>query len=301
MKYVGYVGTYTNKGSKGLYRFDLDQGKLAVSLFAELSQPKYVCFAGEYVACVHAVGDMSGMSVYDQSGRLIDRVLYEGVPSCFIAYQDGLFYTSNYHEGSVSVLSFVGGKLEVLKRIVIGKGAGCHQVLVNDGLMYVPCLNLDEIQVFDCDYRYVQSIVFPRGTGCRHGVFHGDYLYVVGELDGCLYVVDVETFEVLRRYDVLRKGAAAIRMVNDLLYCSIRGEDCICVFKVCGEEVRLLQRKKSGGKIPRDFVIVDDLLVVCHQDSSDVVVYLLEDGLLGDVVSGGNVLEGVSVICKALV
>ncbi|MDR0786079.1 MAG: lactonase family protein, partial [Treponema sp.] len=73
--------------------------------------------------------------------------------------------------------------------------------------------------------------------------------------------------------------ASAIKLDADarFLYTSNRGRDGITVFGV--QDSGLLKYAgifPSGGKTPRDFALVGDFLLVCHQDSDNLVVFRVD-------------------------
>lgn len=72
------------------------------------------------------------------------------------------------------------------KRIDIQTKAGCHQVILHDDYLLIPCLLMDEIRIFKRseDFALVKILKFPQGTGPRHGVFNSEHtrFYLVSEL-----------------------------------------------------------------------------------------------------------------------
>lgn len=306
MKNIGYVGTYTTNRSEGIYRFYMkDQELLDVSLFKEIKNPKYICYVKDYIACVNEFEHGAGLSVFRQDGTLVDSLLFEKTASCYVMYDHGIFYAANFHEGRVTIIRFFNDRLEFVKVIEIGEGAGCHEVILYKNLILIPCLKLNRIEVYDQTYKYVRSIEFPDGVGCRHGVVSDDlkYLYVVGELNNHLYVIDLDSFEIVN--DVLLldgkenvEGSAAIRLVGSYLYVSTRFEDVISVLEVKGKDVVLKQVNTCFGHHPRDFVVFNDTLIVANRDSDSLVSISLRDGLLQEKINEVLVPEGISIIVK---
>ena len=74
---------------------------------------------------------------------------------------------------------------------------------------------------------------------------------------------------------VVNSTAAAIRIdpETNRLYISVRGEDKIFVFDVCGATLRLIDDLSCGGSGPSDFDIVCDY-IVCTNENSDTVTVI---------------------------
>jgi 6-phosphogluconolactonase len=131
------------------------------------------------------------------------------------------------------------------------------------------------------------------GSGSRHGVFHpqGRVVYIVNELDS---TVDMITYFGEGRFDrrqtvtTLPRGVpvsgtttAAIKLSPDAryLYASNRGHDSIAVYRVNTEgTLTPVDILPSGGRTPRDFAIdpTGNFLLVCHQDSDNLVVFRID-------------------------
>ena len=146
MNYKGYVGTYTSKDSKGIYSFNFDGKSFSdVKLFKEVSNPKYLVMAQDYICAACDFEKGSGIGVFDSNGKVIDTIVYENSTSAHIIYKDEYFYTCNYHEGTFSVVSFKNNKLTLIKKLLIKEKAGSHQVIAYKDEFLVPCLFLDKI------------------------------------------------------------------------------------------------------------------------------------------------------------
>ena len=130
----------------------------------------------------------------------------------------------------------------------------------------------------------------PSGYGIRHLVFSkdGKYIYAVNELvpaisvfeyaNGKAKLVKTEKIDCYKE----RANGAAIRLSGDgkFLYVSCRVENKIFVYSVNGSELALLQDVDCGGDSPRDFNLCGNYLIVSNEKSGNVVVYLLENGII---------------------
>ncbi len=176
-----------------------------------------------------------------------------------------------------------------------------------DGYLAVCDLGTDALVFYDKDLQFVSEVKVPDGYGIRHLAFSkdGKYIYAVNEL-----VPSVSIFTYANRKAELintvkidckneKANGAAIRLSNDgdYLYVSLREENEICVFKVAGDTLVLIQRIDCGGESPRDFVINKDNIIICNEKSGNAVVYNFKEGLLKDIIS--NITKK-NVLCCVL-
>ena len=296
MSYTGYVGTYTSEKSEGIYAFTYAEHKLKdVHLFTKVCNPKYLAWMNDSIVAVCDFEEGSGVAVFDLSGNEIDHIVFEAFTSCYVGVKDNLIFTAHFHSGDVTLLRFENNKLKLIERTHIKEKAGCHQVIPYKNQYLVPCLFMDQIKILDKDFKVVDEIQFEEGSGPRHAVFSDDekYLYVVGELSNLLYTV-----ELLENGLSHVKDTAAIRKNSDYLYVSTRTQDVITVLHVSGKDVERIQVTSCAGKHPRDFVIVDDDIIVANRFSDSISVLPTEHAYIQDAVSTVTIPEGVSIIMR---
>ena len=308
MSYTGYVGTYTSEKSEGIYAFKYENRKITdVHLFTKGRNPKYLAWMSDYIVAVCDFEEGSGVAVFDLSGNEIDHIVFEAFTSCYIGVKDNLIFTAHFHSGDVTLLRFENNHLELVKRTHITEKAGCHQVIPYKDQYLVPCLFIDQIKILDKDFTVVDEISFEVGAGPRHAVFSDDekYLYVVGELSNLLYVVDMHAKKIVNTVELLENGlshvkdTAAIRKKGDYLYVSTRTLDVITVLHVSGKDVERIQVISCAGKHPRDFVIVDDDIIVANRFSDSLSVLPIEHAYIQNAVSTVTIPEGVSIIMRS--
>lgn len=308
MSYTGYVGTYTSEKSEGIYAFKYENRKITdVHLFTKVRNPKYLAWMSNYIVAVCDFEEGSGVAVFDLSGNEIDHIVFEAFTSCYVGVKDNLIFTAHFHSGDVTLLRFENNHLERVKRTHIKEKAGCHQVIPYKDQYLVPCLFIDLIKILDKDFTVVDEISFEVGAGPRHAVFSDDekYLYVVGELSNLLYVVDMHAKKIVNTVELLENGlshvkdTAAIRKKGDYLYVSTRTLDVITVLHVSGKDVERIQVTSCAGKHPRDFVIVDDDIIVTNRFSDSLSVLPIEHAYIQNAVSTVTIPEGVSIIMRS--
>ncbi|MEZ4606361.1 MAG: lactonase family protein [Deinococcales bacterium] len=180
------------------------------------------------------------------------------------------------------------------------EAAHAHQVIFSsDGeYLFIIDLGLDAILSYSLkDYQLVGRFDFPAGTGPRHGCFHPHekHLMVVGELDASVHLLsyDAGQFKSLDRLASLPRPMpdiypAAIKFSVDghvngqKLYVSNRNlgksVDSISVFKVnpLKQSLEFCDNIPMQGKIPRDFVVTEEALLVGFQDSHELCLFKLD-------------------------
>ena len=308
MSYTGYVGTYTSEKSEGIYAFTYkNQTITGVHLFTKVRNPKYLAWMNDYIVAVCDFEEGSGVAVFDLNGNEIDHIVFEAFTSCYVGVKDNLIFTAHFHSGDVTLLRFENNHLELVQRTHIKDKAGCHQVIPYKDQYLVPCLFMDQIKILDKDFNVVDEISFEEGSGPRHAVFSDDekYLYVVGELSNLLYVVDMHTKKIVNTEELLENGlshvkdTAAIRKKDDYLYVSTRTQDVITVLHVSGKDVKRIQVTSCAGKHPRDFVIVEDDIIVANRFSDSLSVLPIKHAYIQSAVSTVTIPEGVSIIVRS--
>ena len=307
MSYTGYVGTYTSEKSEGIYAFTYENQTITdVHLFTKVRNPKYLAWMNDYIVAVCDFEEGSGVAVFDLNGNEIDHIVFEAFTSCYVGVKDNLIFTAHFHSGDVTLLRFENNHLELVQRTHIKDKAGCHQVIPYKDQYLVPCLFMNQIKILDQDFTVVDEISFEEGSGPRHAVFSDDekYLYVVGELSSLLYVVDMHTKKIVNTVELLENGlshvkdTAAIRKKDDYLYVSTRTQDVITALHVSGKDVKRIQVTSCAGKHPRDFVIVDDDIIVANRFSDSLSVLPIEHAYIQSAVSTVRIPEGVSIIMR---
>lgn len=296
---TGYLGTYNTADSKGIYQFNFDEttGKVAdVQSILLINDAKCALLHDSRLLTTINLDSESGIALFDTKTRkLLDYALYEHKSPCFITYDKDFIYTANYHDGVVMVYKLISNTIQLVKRIDVQPYAGCHQVLLHEHYLIVPCLLMDEIRIFDTenDYKLVQTISFAKGTGPRHGVFNNDHtrLYLVSELSSEFFVYEVNgiDFKLLHKMPLLKDASAeelktsstaAIRLTSNqkYIYVSTRGADLLTVIDVSADKPAIIQQENSGGQHPRDFILSADekYLLVANRDSDNLVSFALD-------------------------
>ena len=318
MQQYGYIGTYTTGRSEGIYQFQFDTETGMLSnpvLFAAVHNPKSVAHRGNILASAIEQDGKAGVAIWDTRAlgqEPLSICCPEQQTPCHVRFSGSSLLTANYHEGLFTVYRMDSHQLSCARQIACGSKAGCHQSLARRGFMLVPCLEQDQVRIFDRKFSPRGVILFPQGSGPRHGVFNPKdrTLWIVTERSHELYhfafadtrFQQIACIPILPADDTCSKSTtAAIRLSLDrrFLYVSTRGADIMSVFALEGQTARCIQQVPCGGKHPRDFVLSEDgrfALVLCR-DSDDLFSIAIdpETGLLGQTVCQITVPEGSSI------
>jgi 6-phosphogluconolactonase len=219
-KYLVFIGTYTDHGSKGIYayRFDARTGQsTALGLAAESVQPSFLTTdaSGHFLYAVNETenyegqptGAVSAFAIDAASGKLslLNQVSSRDAGPAHIALdQTGKFaLVSNYTRGSVAVFPVLtNGRLGDVSAFVQHHGSagdktreeGPHAHAVafskDDRFALVADLGLDQVFAYPFDATKGSLGNDPKitktnpGSGPRHLVFNqnGKLLYVINEL-----------------------------------------------------------------------------------------------------------------------
>lgn len=320
------VGTYTEGSSKGIHHFRLNcvpfechEWSLTLA-----DSPSYLALSADCarIYATHEIGaDKEGwVSSYrldEQTGQLqvISTLPTKGTDPCHVAAspQDRFLFISNYSSGSLSVVpcdrhgqlhdpvavvTYGGGSGAVPER---QQGAHVHFAAVAPDQHHLVVCDLGN----DCLYSYplddtaegnpldlarCQRIELPHGSGPRQVKFSrcGRFAYVMGELDGHVYVFDYNDGALCLRQCVAlaeawekeEHGGSELVISADgrFLYASNRGDfDEIVVFALDEQlgTLHRIQRIDTQGVMPRYFNITPDgrYVVVCNQGSGSLQLF----------------------------
>ena len=238
-----YVGTYTDSGSEGIYRFGLDtqSGKLHSNGLAVLSEnPSYLAMSkdGKNLLAVRETKDESNQSQgyielfkIDDTGNLtsVNKVTSGGAHPCHVAVnEDGLVLASNYTGGNVALMRIepTGELSEVLSADQhTGHGPVAdrqekphvHSAIFEPKRkrIFVADLGIDQVKVYTIDKatftlkpNKYPEIKLPPGSGPRHMAIHpnGKLLFIANEL-GCnvsvVQLLDNGAFKIMETVSTL--------------------------------------------------------------------------------------------------
>ncbi len=241
-----YVGTYTDNGSEGIYRFGLNTttGKLHSNGLAVLSEnPSYLALTkdGKHLLSVRETREESNQSMgyielfnVDESGNLtsVNKVSSGGAHPCHVAVnEEGAVVASNYSEGNVTLMRITPeGELSEVLSADLHTGNGpvadrqdkphVHSALFEPRgkRIFVADLGIDQVKVYTIDkttftlkpFKYPEIRMVP-GSGPRHMAIHpnGKLLFVANELGNSVSVVQLlenGNFKIVETVSTLPAG-----------------------------------------------------------------------------------------------
>jgi len=280
-----YLGTYTKKESKGIYKaqFDPETGALSqLELVAAEPNPTYIAFSEKgNLYSVGAEEGKGGIASFTADFQPLNHVVEEGAPLCYVSVDDKRqLVDQDTHQGSGPHANQASPHTH-------------YADLTPDQYLITCDLGTDSLHVYDVseegNLTLINQYQTAPGAGPRHLVFHPHYktAYLINELNATIDVLfydgmgEFEHFQTLSTlpsdYDG-QKWASAIKLSADgkFLYASNRAHNSIAVFKVVADgSLELIEIVPSQGLNPRDFTLSPDqnYLIATHQDSPNATVF----------------------------
>lgn len=294
-----YIASCVKGG--GIYHYTLSENNtLDFCEKTTLDEPMYMIIRNEKMYILLRQPDektnFSGeLSIdIDGTGKLFapSRIIFtKGAVACHLEVSDDNIYAVNYVSGSV---------IKLPDTLVTHSGHGLHKVrqaaphthfvhVSPDGkYILVTDLGLDKIFVYDKDLKLVSDASVPSGHGPRHLAFSSDgkIVYCVNELGSSVSIFSYSDGELKLQNTIsaLPKDfsgdniSAAIRIKDNYLYVSNRGHNSISVFEIKDSyNIVLKECVDCGGNSPRDFNIIDDVLICTNEKSDNVTVFKLNN------------------------
>lgn len=224
MKYIGYIGTYTKKESKGIYSFELNTESKKIeniSLAAELGNPTYLNITDDKkflyaIASENGKGGLASYSINQETAELtfINHQLVDGPNPCHVntGKNHRYLFSTNYHKGTVdSYLIHEDGSFSPAVSTIQLTGSGpdprqekahVHFAGMTPDEKYVAVIDLgsDLLITYDMEKNgkltEVNRMETPAGSGPRHLVFHPNIdtiAYLVTEFSSEVFVLSYDS------------------------------------------------------------------------------------------------------------
>ncbi len=238
----------------------------------------------------------SGLVVYDidESGKLknpSEIVSTKGEVACHLCVHGHDVYCTNYSSGNLikmpsCLVQHHGKSIHPTRQT----GPHPHYVgMISDqNCVCVTDLGLDTVFLYDTDLRFISKASVPQGHGARHLAVKENYIYCANELKSSLSVFEYKkgTLEYQNTVEVLPADfdglsmASAIRIKDDFCYIANRGHDSISVLDIKNRlHPEMIKAVPCDGNSPRDFNIVDDILICANEQSDNVSFFKLVNGI----------------------
>ncbi len=316
-----YLGCYADaQNPLGLKTVELDTatGEMRITSEHRVSNAIYQAVSPDGKTLYSCTGDGLASFQLAADGSIAERTDEIALGKCVChvaAMQDGKHVVfADYTGGFAGSVEVSGGRFAnpVLHRhegcgpnLPRQSHAHCHQALPTpDGKSYcVVDLGLDEVVM------YPEGRVFktsPVGAGPRHLAFHpnGRFAFLSSELgnlvsvlswsdkDGFRLIASLPTREHPDPSDITASDstnlAAAIRLSPDMkrVIVSNRGENSLVAydFDETTGQIKFKARTKLDGSWPRDFIFVDETLVLVAMERSGEIISLRYDSMTGAFV-----------------
>jgi 6-phosphogluconolactonase len=225
-KEILYTGTYSERGSEGLYVYKFDRGNEVFSLLEthpEIKDPNFIAIhpSNNFLFCVNTDQSAEGkkydaatsfkINPEDGSLQRLNQVPTHGKGACHISIdrEGNWVFISHYSSGTMSVLPVLangtlGDTIQTIKFTGSSitrrqQAPHIHSILVSpdNRFVYVADLGSDKTWIFRLDqetgrvtpalHKFAES---EPGSGPRHFVFHpiNDYLFLAEELSNTVTV-----------------------------------------------------------------------------------------------------------------
>ncbi len=304
------IGSYTQKGSDGIYYYSIDPGMknpVQVSSTKGVKNPSFLTVEGDKIYTVNEEeqGKVQAYGLDKEKGEfiLLNEQETGGAHPCHISAAGGLLFAGNYSGGNLAVFRLGDdGTVSERTQLIANSGSGpvkgrqekshIHSVNISpDGKsLWVADLGTDEVLVFDINSEGIKEkkrIRITPGAGPRHIAFHTTLpvAYVINELNNSVSVISTEDFSIVQEITTLTEGFEGRSFCADVhvspdgkyLYGSNRFSDSIVTFAIDGGSGKISPagHTPAGGKVPRNFAISPDgkYVLVANQDSDNVVVF----------------------------
>lgn len=273
---MNYIGGYTSETNRGIYQVN-DELKVLDHVVDE-DGTSYFTICDNQIITILKRNEQGGIAIFEQ-GQEKASFFDDCKPGCYIEKHGESIVVAYYHDAQVKIFN---EKCEVMKTHHYPAGSKPHFVgFFNQGY-YVICLGLDEIKFYDNNHQSTTSLKFPTGSGPRHAVVTHDetIMFVLSELSNQLFVVDLTTMTIQQTETITQHSqtsGAAIRLSQDEkhLYASTRGADEI-VHYTWNTTLAHQQTYRCDGSHPRDFLLLEDAVIVGYQGTPKVEKILLD-------------------------
>lgn len=316
-----WVGTYPEAGpstpvglGEGVWEVMLDTATGSLSAAVKLAttpSPSYLAAGRAFGDLLYAVnesreGGLTVLRVGPDGLEPVASASTQGAHPCHLHVdrRRGVAVVANYTSGSVSVFRLRADGLpeqDHPDQVFQFSGSGpnqerqeashAHFVLATSAgdMLLVSDLGSDRIHRFTVDgerRRLIEqgvAVTLPPGSGPRHTAFSPDgrQLFVTGELDGRLHVVDWDQWNGRGTVSYSTPADPGTESVPQLahieragseLYLGCRGTDRIAVHRIePGGAVRFVHAIPLPGATPRHHTVVDGWLLVAQLERGGVV------------------------------
>lgn len=334
-----YLGTYTGKGSEGIYRaeFDARDGTIGdVVPAARVTHPSFLTVRGGSLAAVTedgwGDGQCGSVSLFtinaDRSLTLSGSASSGGRGPCHLSLLDDAVWVANYGNGVVARLPIVAGKLREPDFVDPHEGKGphpkrqerthAHCAVVDPAGRFVVSADLGNDTLYVYSVRSARGVAVARtspGAGPRLVAFSRDgrRMFLVHELTGEIARYDVDpasgTFTHRQTVSVVPPGVngepsgahVAVHPSGRFLFASERASNTLATMALAPDgSVELVATTRAGGRTPRFFALSPDgRWMIVAHQSSATLQVFAVDAISGALTPAGAPVSVSSPTCVA--
>ncbi|WP_232667249.1 lactonase family protein [Pseudonocardia sp. TRM90224] len=301
-----WIGGYADGDApEGIWRVDLDVDGATfgdAELAATVAAPSFLALhpAGHTLYAVSETGQGQVSAFVVDGATLTPRG--EPVPSggsgpCHLLATADAVLVANYNDGVAAELPLLAdggltGEVRTFPHSGTGpdperqEGPHAHFVGTVGGARWVVDLGTDELRLLEGGI----AADVPPGTGPRHFVEVAGGVVVAGELDSTVHVLVAEggKHRAVEQHpatatpapDGGRNYPSHITATGSRVIVAVRGADVLSTFTVGSNDgapvLAHLADTPTGGAWPRHFAVLDDLVVVANQNSSELTLLRLD-------------------------
>lgn len=293
------IGTYTGKGSKGIYtcRFNQQSGDFSEpQLLIEAASPSFLTLS-EDEKYLYAVSEewrtpMLNAYRYDsnmRTAKLINSQPTHGDSPCHVALHQGYAYTANYTGGSLTAFKLQSdgslGEPQLKQFSTPEVQSHIHGIFeAADGKsIYVTDLGRDAVYEIEAPLTLRHTTHIEKGSGPRHMVVAKKMAYLINEYSGKVTQLKESRggLEVVGSFasdSVGGRGSADIHLSPDgrFLYASNRLKaDGVSTFEVKKDGSLQKIAYTDTGIHPRNFNLTPNgrYLLVAERDSDQIEIF----------------------------
>lgn len=267
-----FVGTYSKRGSKGIYLLEFDESKGKIDIINSFEQqsllnPSFLAIKNNNLYSVGESqspnpGSVASYIISDNKIEKINELPTNGDNPCHLAInsKNNFLVVVNYSSGDFSTYSVSDGSMEFLEKIS-HEGSSinssrqnephAHSVnFINDYTFYVCDLGIDKIIKYSVDPESKKIITSEKfsvnpGAGPRHFIINNskEFAYSINELDSTISVFNIDNqnnLDILQNISTIPADFEEETTTADLhfsidekfLYGSNRGHDSLALFSI---------------------------------------------------------------------
>lgn len=331
-----FVGSYSEKGEDGIYCYNLNEENNKLELVSKtnlIENPSYITLSKDKKT-IYSVseiyefqgekgGAVAALSYKNQQYELLDLKATNGQAPCHVLLDEinSKLYVSNYFGGSIAMYNIEDDSKLNMCDFVKHVGCGPNKERQEAAHMHFcgfigdkvcGCdLGIDTIKCYDTSsgkFESVTDIKVDKGAGVRHFIVSNtneNLIFALCELSSEVVVIKKsgEDFEIIQVLSTLPEGfteniCAAIKQSANgkYIFASNRGHHSLAMYEVIDEKLKLVKIIDTKGETPRDFLVLENHIIVANQDSNNIVVFTFEENT-GEVEFTGTVVECKSPVC----